>query len=129
MFLPMIFVCMTLVDAERDMWLYNAEINADAIASSLELQAVCKGDDVCSGKPLRCTLVTSYSVDSPMCWDRDGDMGCMETQFIDVPVVDIECSNVLNCSPFATPVRDIDLSFDYIPEPRECCQFITKEGG
>jgi hypothetical protein len=62
-----------------------------------------------------------------MCWDRDGDMGCMETQFIDVPVVDIECSNVINCSPFAIPIKDTWLSFDYIPDPSECCRMITNE--
>lgn len=120
MFPILLGVCMTLVDEGRDMWLYNAETNADAFASSLELQVICNGNEVCSGEPLRCTLVTSYWIESPMCWDHDGDVGCMENQFVDVPVATIECSNVLNCSPFAV-LGDPDLKFYYTPNPNECC--------
>lgn len=120
-------VCMTLMDAGHDIWPYNAVANSDAMASALELNAICEWDYVCNDTPLQCTLVTSYTIESPMCWDHDGDMGCMETRFVDVPVVNIECSNVLNCSPFATLTKDVDLSFNYIPDPSECCRMITHE--
>jgi hypothetical protein len=121
---PMLLgICMTLANEEHDIWIYNAETNADALASSLDLQAICNSDDICSGAPLLCTLITSYWTNSPMCWDRSGDIGCMEVQFIDVPVATIECSNVINCSPFSTR-GDPELKFDYIHDPNECCQVI-----
>jgi hypothetical protein len=119
----LIAVCMTVVDSEHDIQIYNAEENANAFASSLELQVICSDSEACSGEPLRCTLFTSYSIESPMCWDRNGDIGCMEQHFVDVPVATIECSNVISCSPFTTP-GDPDLKFDYILDPGDCCQVI-----
>lgn len=125
---PMLLgVCMTLVDAERDMWLYNADTNADAMAISLELHAICEGDDVCNGAPLHCTLIATYPIESPMCWDHGDDIGCMDTQFVEVPVVDIECSNVINCSLFALSQKDAGLSFEYIPDPSDCCRVIPND--
>ena len=115
MLFPMLLgMCMTMVDAGRDMWTYNADANAQAFANSLALQVICRVEDLCGGEPLRCTLITTYTTDPLICSDN------FEFSYVDVPVATIECSNIINCSPFVYYTE-----FDSLLNPSDCCQVIA----
>lgn len=108
-------------------WMYNANDNAQAFADMLAgdeypgLSASCIQEDLCNGAPAICTLEDPYTffVERPMCWDHDGNVGCMENTFAYVPVLTITCSNVLNCSHFGKMIE-----FGPYPDPNDCCQIV-----
>lgn len=119
-------VCMTLAqwggnisltcdDAHHDgftdeSWMFNANDNAMALSSLINEIVECPQKSLCNGEPVHCSVIVNFY--------REGDM-CYEQPDIDIPVAQVECSNMFNCSWYR--------SWDWWgpnPNPTDCCQII-----
>ena len=87
-----------------DMWMYNANDNADAYGSLFGLMGACENDSICAGAPARCGLWVTYVF--PNIWPPT----------LDIKVANLECTNMFNCSGYGHQVL-----FGSDPDPHDCC--------
>lgn len=106
-------VCMTRThwgNDDHDSWMYNANDNAMAFASEIDMRIACEQQTLCNGAPTQCSIILEY--------EREGGI-CYEHPWIDIPIARVECLNTFNCSWYG------DWNWwGPNPDPNDCCQIV-----
>jgi hypothetical protein len=97
-------------DDKFDIWMFNANDNADAYGSLFGLMGSCENDSICAGAPARCGLWVTYVL--PNIWPPT----------LDIKVADLECTNLFNCSGYGNQVL-----FGPNSDPHDCCHQLSNE--